>query len=82
MTQVQTPRQRRFFETTLGAFVIAGAALVAIGVLVYLTQFAGGESYGDSRRDAELACADYINLETSELDTTEFDRCVEYEMGR
>lgn len=80
MTETQVPRQKRFFETTLGGVTIAAAVLAAIGVLIYVTQFAN-PSYEESRRDAELACADLIDLETSTLDTSEFDECVEFEMN-
>ena len=79
--QTYPPRQKRFFETTLGGLAIAGVVLAAIGVLIYVTQFAN-PSYEERLGDAELACAEHIDLDSSELDTSEFDACVDFEMGR
>ncbi|HEY9353782.1 MAG TPA: hypothetical protein VIP28_11050 [Nocardioides sp.] len=81
MTQTQVPRRKRFFETTLGGFVIAGAALVAIAVLVYVTQYAN-PSYEERLGDAELECADLIEFGGTAPDTGKFEDCVDYEMGR
>lgn len=78
-TQARSPR--RFFETMLGGFTIAAGVLAAVGVLVYMTQFAN-PSYEERKSDAELACAEHIDLDTAYLDTSEFDDCVAYEMGR
>lgn len=84
MTQTPTPTTQRpkpFFETTWGALAIVAMVFVGIAVVVYLTQFAN-PSYEERLRDAELECAEHIDFGGTVPDTTKFDACVDYEMGR
>ena len=80
--QVQTQqRPKRFFDTTAGVLTILAIVFTGIAVVVYFTQFAN-PSYEERLRDAELECAELIEFGGTAPDTTKFDACVAYEMGR